>query len=70
MIAICAMILPGISGSFILLLLGSYSTVLGAISGAVDALRSKDWDALIDHGLMILIFGGGCIVGAAFCLDR
>ena len=32
-IAICAMILPGISGSFILLLLGMYTTVLGAIRG-------------------------------------
>lgn len=30
-IAICAMILPGISGSFILVLLGAYSTVLGAV---------------------------------------
>lgn len=30
-IAICAMILPGISGSFILLLLGSYEMILGAI---------------------------------------
>lgn len=32
MIAICAMILPGISGSFILLLMGMYSTIIGAIS--------------------------------------
>ena len=31
-IAICAMILPGISGSFILVLLGAYSAVIGAIS--------------------------------------
>ena len=30
-LAICAMILPGISGSFILVLLGMYATVLGAI---------------------------------------
>ena len=30
-IAICAMILPGISGSFILLLLGAYDTVLEAV---------------------------------------
>lgn len=49
MIAICAMILPGISGSFILLLLGSYSTVLQAVN---------DRDLL-----SIGIFGGGCIVG-------
>jgi putative membrane protein len=34
MLAICAMILPGISGSFILLLLGMYSVILGAISSA------------------------------------
>jgi putative membrane protein len=31
-IAICAMILPGISGSFILLLLGKYEYIIGAIS--------------------------------------
>ena len=31
-IAICAMILPGISGSFILLLMGKYLYILGAIS--------------------------------------
>ena len=31
-IAICAMILPGISGSFILLLLGMYAHVLGAVN--------------------------------------
>lgn len=30
-VAICAMILPGISGSFIALLMGSYATILGAI---------------------------------------
>lgn len=32
MIAICAMILPGISGSFILLLLGKYEFMLGALT--------------------------------------
>lgn len=32
-IAICAMILPGISGSFILLLMGKYQYILSAVSG-------------------------------------
>ena len=32
-LAICAMILPGISGSFILVLLGMYGTVLSAVTG-------------------------------------
>ncbi|MBH3340481.1 DUF368 domain-containing protein [Pseudomonas mendocina] len=48
-IAICAMILPGISGSFILLLLGLYSVVLGAVK---------------DFNLMVLaVFASGCLVG-------
>jgi putative membrane protein len=48
-IAICAMILPGISGSFILLLLGVYSHVLGAVK-ALDVTT-------------IALFGSGCAVG-------
>ena len=48
-IAICAMILPGISGSFILVLLGSYQIVIGAI---------KDRDLAI-----IGLFAIGCAVG-------
>ncbi|MDF1673668.1 MAG: DUF368 domain-containing protein [Vicingaceae bacterium] len=48
-IAICAMILPGISGSFILLLLGSYEMVLGAIKDVKLAI--------------IGVFAVGCITG-------
>ena len=48
-IAICAMILPGISGSFILVLLGLYSVVLTAV---------KNLDLAV-----LLIFASGCLVG-------
>lgn len=48
-IAICAMILPGISGSFILLLLGSYELILNSI---------KDLKISI-----IAVFAIGCITG-------
>ena len=37
-VAACAMILPGISGSFILLILGAYAPVIGALQG-LDAVR-------------------------------
>lgn len=50
MVAICAMILPGISGSFILLVLGAYSTVF------IDALSSLNF-------LVLGVFGSGAIVG-------
>ena len=48
-IAICAMILPGISGSFILLLLGAYPTVISAVS-------DRDFSILS-------IFALGCVIG-------
>lgn len=48
-IAICAMILPGISGSFVLVLLGLYATILGAV---------RNFDLA-----MLMIFAAGCAVG-------
>lgn len=62
-IAVCAMILPGISGSFILLLLGAYQTVLGAVSDAVTALKDGHYELVFSNGLTILIFVAGCLVG-------
>jgi putative membrane protein len=40
MIAICAMILPGISGSYILLILGTYFFILNALKGFIKTLAS------------------------------
>lgn len=62
-LAICAMILPGISGSFILLLLGAYSTILGAVSGCIDAVRAGEWMALAEHGTILGVFIAGCALG-------
>ncbi|MEM9650339.1 MAG: DUF368 domain-containing protein, partial [Bacteroidota bacterium] len=43
-LAVCAMILPGISGAFILVLLGSYKTIL-------DAVHEKDIKIVLTVGL-------------------
>lgn len=48
-IAICTMILPGVSGSFILLLLGKYEYIMNAI-------RYLNWPVLA-------VFGIGCAIG-------
>ena len=48
-IAICAMILPGISGSFLLLILGKYEYILNAVKGG-DVLT-------------LAVFMVGCLVG-------
>ena len=62
-IAICAMILPGISGSFILLLLGAYKVVLEAVSNIILALKASNWDLVFSNGLLLFVFMLGCLVG-------
>ena len=68
-IAICAMILPGISGSFILLILGKYQFIMsnitacvsniGALWGASGADAVTFWSA----ALIIAVFLIGAVVG-------
>ena len=53
MIAICAMILPGLSGSFILLILGKYAFITAALRNPVNP----------DNLEIIFIFIAGCLVG-------
>lgn len=56
-IAICAMILPGISGAFVLLLLGVYHSVTGLIK---DAAKGNITTESITQ---IAVFGSGCVLG-------
>jgi putative membrane protein len=62
-IAITAMILPGISGSFILLLLGTYTTVLGSVSDTLSSLKNSDTQLLISSVTLLMIFCFGCLTG-------
>ena len=56
-IAICAMILPGISGSFILLILGKYQYIMGVISDLVSGVN-------IGQNILIIgVFGIGAVIG-------
>lgn len=51
-IAICAMILPGISGSFLLLLMGMYAPIVAAVSNAQLST--------------LALFATGCLLGLLF----
>lgn len=53
MLAICAMILPGISGAFILLLLGKYNYILSLLHNPF----------VFANTVSILIFSSGCVCG-------
>lgn len=75
-IAISAMILPGISGSFLLLIMGKYLQVIGAlkaclssVKGLVSSSEGSAADALKtlwEHGVLELLpFAAGCAFGLA-----
>lgn len=55
-IAISALILPGISGSFILLIMGMYSFIIPTVK---NALKTFDSQSLMIMG----VFAAGCLVG-------
>jgi putative membrane protein len=62
-IAIIAMILPGISGAFILLLLGAYTSIIGTVTQLSDGISSLNWELFFNAFLKIIVFALGAIVG-------
>lgn len=61
-----AMILPGVSGGYLLLLLGAYVPLLAGIEGFVSALGARDPATALELGLRVLVpVGLGVAVGIA-----
>ena len=61
-----AMILPGISGGYILLILGQYLTILGAVDDTKTALTAAggpEWDRLTEALHVFVPVGVGIVVG-------
>ncbi|MBQ4144281.1 MAG: DUF368 domain-containing protein [Thermoguttaceae bacterium] len=57
LVAICAMILPGISGSYILLILGEYHLIIERVKDLAH-FRTTPSDLLT-----LCVFGAGCVIG-------
>lgn len=62
-IAIIAMILPGISGAFILLLMGSYHTVIASINQFSSGIFSLNWNEVLAAASKLAVFVIGAILG-------
>lgn len=76
-LAISAMILPGISGSFVLLLIGKYDYILGAVNGLKSGILNADGALALSSLMILLCFGVGVIAGLvsfvrllSFCLKK
>lgn len=63
MLASATMVIPGVSGSMILMLLGYYDPVISSISGLVKALTSGNWDLVFYNAGILIPFGIGIVVG-------
>ena len=61
-----AMILPGLSGGYLLLLLGQYVPILSAIDQFKDALKARDISAAMSPAMSVMLpVGLGVLVGIA-----
>jgi len=66
MVAVTAMVLPGLSGSLLLMVLGQYEYMSGALTRFTDSLVyavSGDFEPLIESSPSILVFITGGTVG-------
>ncbi len=65
-IAAATMIIPGVSGSLVLMILGYYFGILSAVKSFISALLSLDWSVLIENTLILAPFAIGCLLGIFF----
>jgi putative membrane protein len=66
-LAISGMVLPGISGAFILLLLGQYDYMTTTLNEFIDefiaVLQGSSPDAFLDAALTVVVFVSGALIG-------
>ncbi len=62
-VAIIAMILPGVSGAFILLILGAYQTAIDTINNLVEGLTTGNMDLFKDAFTKFALLGIGAVLG-------
>lgn len=62
-IAAATMVVPGVSGSMMLMILGYYNTILECINDTVDALTAFDMGRIMDNMLVLIPFGIGVVIG-------
>ncbi|PXV86260.1 putative membrane protein [Lachnotalea glycerini] len=64
-IAAATMVIPGVSGSLVLMILGYYYGIINTIKNFLEALKVMDLDALLNGFLVLVPFGIGVLIGIA-----
>ncbi len=63
MIASATMVIPGVSGSMMLMLLGYYNPIVGTVSRMVDALLAFNFGEILSCCGVLVPFGIGVVLG-------
>jgi putative membrane protein len=62
-IAAATMIIPGVSGSMVMMILGYYNSIIGAVTGAVTALKEFDIKGILSYAGALIPFILGVLAG-------
>ena len=62
-VAAATMVIPGVSGSLVLMILGYYDGIMEAIKGFISAVFAFDWTQIFYYVGVLAPFGIGVIVG-------
>lgn len=62
-IAAATMVIPGVSGSMIMMILGYYNTIIDTINDFINALKDFDIAAMLETFVVLVPFGIGVVVG-------
>lgn len=62
-VASATMVVPGVSGSLVMMILGYYYGVIDTIKGFLDALKAFDMAGMIDGFILLAPFGIGVLLG-------
>lgn len=63
LVSAAAMVIPGVSGSLLMLILGYYYAVIFAINGFTEALSAMNFDALLTFGTLLGAYALGMLFG-------
>ena len=62
-VAAATMVIPGVSGSMLLMSLGYYTPIINRISGFLAALPALKWEELFACAAVLIPFGIGVVLG-------
>lgn len=65
-IASATMVIPGVSGSLVLMILGYYFGVINSVKQFVEALRTMNLQGMLNELYILIPFAIGCVLGIFF----